>query len=89
LRISEGNALFLNQCRGTLAVGDRKDCPNEPTLVATLGLPDSVGPGRFAIVIVFLSADSDGKNGFVTRYFIESQQGRWILIERDLPAIVE
>jgi len=58
-------------------------------LVAALGLPDSIAGGRVALDIVLLSADSNGKNGFVTRYIFASRNGEWLLVDRDLPVIVE
>jgi len=69
LAMPEGDALLLNGCPGTLyPARDTSACPRHRLLVVALGLPDSIASGRVAIDIVLLSADSNGKNGFVTRY---------------------
>ena len=90
LAMPEGDALLLNGCPGTLSPPrDRSACPGHRLLVAALGLPDSIAGGRVALDIVLLSADSNGKNGFVTRYIFASRNGEWLLVDRDLPVIVE
>lgn len=90
LAMPEGDALLLNGCPGTLyPPRDRSACPRHRLLVAALGLPDSIAGGRVALDIVLLSADPNGKNGFVTRYLFASRNGEWLLVERDLPVIVE
>ena len=90
LGMAEGDAQLLNGCPGTLyPARDRSGCPSHRLLVAALGLPDSIARGRVALDIVLFSADANGKNGFITRYIFALRNGEWLLVDRDLPVIVE
>jgi hypothetical protein len=89
LGVSQSDVLLLNDCPGALVPAPAtRMCPDHGLFVATVSLPDSIGPRRF-VQVVLIAADSLSKTALVLGYVMEPRGDRWTLVSQRLPVYVE